>query len=245
MKRILALATAALAIAACSPRTVLIGISSGRSASGTVTLSKNYTEAVVRAGGAAVVLPTVRTREEADAVVRRMDGIIFSGGEDINPAWYGEDILNGTVEVNSARDRSDSLLARAALESGKRILGICRGEQLMNVILGGSLYQDLPTQVGEKCRHGGGAFHKVGVAEGSFLAMAMGSDSLLVNSYHHQGVKAPAPGITVVARAGDGLVEGYESRRVWAVQFHPEKMLADGEESWLKLFRAFIRACRR
>ena len=161
MKRILALATAALAIAACSPRTVLIGISSGRSAAGTVTLSKNYTEAVVRAGGAAVVLPTVRTREEADAVVRRMDGIIFSGGEDINPAWYGEDILNGTVEVNSARDRSDSLLARAALESGKRILGICRGEQLMNVILGGSLYQDLPTQVGEKCRHGGGNFHKV------------------------------------------------------------------------------------
>lgn len=245
MKRILALATAALAIAACSPRTVLIGISSGRSAAGTVTLSKNYTEAVVRAGGAAVVLPTVRTREEADAVVRRMDGIIFSGGEDINPAWYGEDILNGTVEVNSARDRSDSLLARAALESGKRILGICRGEQLMNVILGGSLYQDLPTQVGEKCRHGGGNFHKVGVAEGSFLAMAMGSDSLLVNSYHHQGVKDTAPGITVAARAGDGLVEGYESGRVWAVQFHPEKMLADGEESWLKLFRAFIRACRR
>ena len=234
------MATAALAIAACSPRTVLIGISSGRSAAGTVTLSKNYTEAVVRAGGAAVVLPTVRTREEADAVVKRMDGIIFSGGEDINPAWYGEDILNGTVEVNSARDRSDSLLARAALESGKRILGICRGEQLMNVVLGGSLYQDIPTQVDTLVKHGGGAWHRIGVEKGSVLYDLFGQDSLTVNSFHHQAVKKAAPGIRVTAYADNGIVEAYEyGDRLIAFQFHPEGM-ARTDDTWLAPFRYFI-----
>ena len=232
-------------LAACSaPKAPLIGISSSRSASGSTLLSTAYTEAVSKAGGVPVVIPAVSSREEADAILDALDGIIFSGGEDVNPAWYGEEILNGTVGIDHVRDRSDSLLARAALCSGKPILAICRGEQLMNVILGGSLYQDIPSQVPETIGHGGGSRHKIGTEEGSFLRRLYGPDSLEVNSYHHQAVKLPAPGLRIVARSADGIVEAYETDHVLAVQFHPEKMLQQGDDKWLALFREFVNGCK-
>lgn len=234
-----------LLLAACSaPKTPLIGISCSRSSSGSTLLSTSYTEAVAKAGGVALVIPTVTSREQADAVVAALDGVVFSGGEDINPAWYGEEILNGSVEIDAVRDRSDSLLARAALSSGKPILAICRGEQLMNVMLGGSLFQDIPVQVPRTVGHGGGAFHKIGLEEGSVLSRLYGTDSLEVNSYHHQAVKQAAPGVRVTARSREGIVEAYENSQVWAVQFHPEKMLQQGREQWLPLFELFVDRCR-
>ena len=184
-----------------------------------------------------MVIPTVGSRAEADAVIAAVDGIMFSGGEDVNPAWYGEDVFNETVEIDSVRDRSDSLLARAALAAGKPVLAICRGSQLLNVVLGGSLYQDLPSQLGVSHSD---VVHKIAAAEGSFLARVYGTDSLTVNSMHHQAIKDVAPGVTVVARTGDGVVEAWETPQVWAVQFHPEKMLAAGDGSWLPLFKAFV-----
>ena len=234
-----------LLLAACSaPKMPLIGISCSRSSSGSTLLSTSYTEAVAKAGGVALVIPTVTSREQADAVVAALDGVVFSGGEDINPAWYGEEILNGSVEIDAVRDRSDSLLARAALSSGKPILAICRGEQLMNVMLGGSLFQDIPVQVPRTVGHGGGAFHKIGLEEGSVLSRLYGTDSLEVNSYHHQAVKQAAPGVRVTARSREGIVEAYENSQVWAVQFHPEKMLQQGREQWLPLFELFVDRCR-
>lgn len=242
MKRVLLLL---FLLAACSqPKAPLVGITCSRSSSGSTLLGSAYTEAIGKAGGVPFVIPTVSTREEADAILDRLDGIVFSGGEDVNPAWYGEEILNETVYRDSVRDRSDSLLARAALASGKPILGICRGEQLMNVMLGGSLYQDIPTQVPGHVAHGGGAMNKIGVEEGSILWQLYGCDSLEVNSFHHQAVKDPAPGIRITARADDGIVEAYEADRILAVQFHPEKLLQGGEESWLEFFRHFVQRCR-
>ena len=244
MKRFLILL--AFCLAACSQsKAPLIGITCSRSASGSTQLSTSYTEAIAKAGGVPVVIPTVGTREEADAIVSSLDGIVFSGGEDVNPAWYGEEILNETVYIDPVRDRSDSLLSRAALSSGKPILAICRGEQLMNVMLGGSLYQDLPSQVPGNAGHGGGAMHKIGVEEGSVLATLFGTDSLEVNSYHHQAVKEVAPGVRVTARSADGIVEAYEADQVLAVQFHPEKLLQRGEEKWLALFEYFVAVCRK
>ena len=146
---------------------------------------------------------------------------------------------NETVEIDSVRDRSDSLLARAALACGKPVLAICRGSQLMNVILGGSLYQDLPSQFSGSVAHSGKT-HKIALEEGSVLAGLYGTDSLTVNSMHHQAVKDPAPGIRITARSADGIVEAWETPQIVAVQFHPEKMLAAGDSAWLPLFKAFV-----
>lgn len=222
----------------------LIGITCSRSASGSAVLGAAYSEAISKAGGIPVIIPTIGTREEADAVLAELNGIVFSGGEDINPAWYGEDILNGTVETDPVRDRSDSLLARAALASGKPLLAICRGEQLLNVMLGGSLYQDIPAQIPETVGHGGGAIHKIGLEGGSVLARLFGPDSLEVNSFHHQAVKKPAPGVRITARSREGIVEAFETDQVLAVQFHPEKALQKGDNQWLALFEYFVNTCK-
>ena len=242
MKRNLILLSAVLFAVACSSSKVpLIGITCSRSASGATMLTTTYTDAISKAGGVPTVIPTVKTREEADALLASLDGIVFSGGEDVNPAWYGEEILNETVYMDSVRDHSDSLLARAALASGKPILAICRGAQLMNVILGGSLYQDIPTQIPGADSHGGGARNRIGLEEGCVLSRIYGPDSLEANSFHHQAVKVPAPGIRITAHSADGIVEAFETDQIWAFQFHPEKMLQDGEEKWLELFKEYVR----
>lgn len=241
---------AALAFADCAPgngagKAPLIGISCSRSSSGSTLLPTTYSDALRKAGAVPMVIPTVSEAAEAEAVIASLDGILFSGGEDANPAWYGEEVLNGTVEIDFIRDRSDSLLARAALASGKPVLAICRGSQLMNVILGGSLYQDIPSQCPSEVRHSGGAFHKIGLIKGSILERIYGPDSLLVNSMHHQAVKDVAPGITVTGRSADGTVEAWETPQIWAVQFHPEKMLQAGDNRWLPFFQAFTDRCRQ
>lgn len=244
MRRILPFLSILLLAACCrAPKTPFIGISCSRGAGGATQLATSYTEAVRRAGGIAVVLPTVTDAAQAEALLGVLDGVILSGGEDVQPGWYGEDIWNETVYIDSLRDRSDSLLARAALASGKPVLAICRGAQLMNVVLGGSLYQDLPSQFGTDVAHGGGTAHRIGLEPGSVLAELYGPDSLTVNSYHHQAVKDPAPGISITARSADDIVEAYETGRVWAVQFHPEKMLQQGDSTWISLFGAFVRRC--
>lgn len=243
MKRII-FALSLLLLASCARQaTPMIGISCSRSNSGAAQLNTSYTEAVTKAGGVPVVLPTVGTPEEAAALLEKLDGIVFSGGEDVDPAMYGETIWNGTVYIDHVRDRSDSLLARAALASGKPILAICRGSQLMNVMLGGTLYQDIPSQLPEARRHSG-ATHTIAAEPGSVLAGLFGTDSLTVNSLHHQGVKDPAPGLRITARAADGMVEGYETDQVLAVQFHPEKLLQAGETRWIPFFETFVDRCR-
>ena len=232
-----------LSVSCSRPRTPLIGITCSRSESGATLLNSTYTEAVTRAGGIAVVLPTVCSSEEAEHLLGMLDGIVFSGGEDVNPGWYGEEVWNETVYMDPVRDFSDSLLARAALASGKPVLAICRGAQLMNVLLGGSLYQDLPSQLASDVVHGGGATHPIGLVEGSVLRSLFPVDSIRVNSFHHQAARDLAPGLTVTARAADGIVEAYETPRIWAVQFHPEKMLQEGGEEWLPLFEEYVRWC--
>lgn len=241
---IIALIAGASLLACSRNLSPVVGISCSRSGSGGALLPTTYTDAVFRAGGVPLVIPTVRSEAEADAVVAALDAIVFSGGEDVAPAWYGEAVWNETVEVDAVRDTSDMLLARAALASGKPILAICRGSQLLNVALGGSLLQDIPSQLPSNVGHSA-SFHKIGLSEGSVLARIYGPDSLLVNSFHHQAVKEPAPGVTVTARSSDGIVEAWEADHIWAVQFHPEKMLRSGDSRWLTLFRQFVESARR
>jgi len=250
MRRTFFLPLVLILLSACSPQPrnssdkPLIGITCSRSSKGATQLAVTYTEAITKAGGVPVVIPTLETEEEAQAILAAVDGIVFSGGEDVNPAWYGEEIWNETVHIDYIRDHSDSLLARAALATDKPILAICRGEQLINVMLGGSLWQDLPSQKMPKNRHGGGSTHTIGLEEGCILAQLMGPDSLLVNSYHHQAVKDPAPGIHVIAYDEDGIVEAYETDQILAVQFHPEKLVKEGETRWIPLFETFVERCK-
>lgn len=240
MKRILLLFTV-LALASCARRAPVIGISSGRSESGAATLSANYTDAIARAGGVPVIFPTVVDSALASALIRMVDGVVFSGGGDLDPSYYGETVWNETVEVDTLRDVSDLMLMRAALASGKPVMAICRGEQLINVVLGGTLVQDIPTQVDTMIMHSGGTRHRIGVEKGSVLYALFGEDLLTVNSSHHQAVKAPAPGVRVTARADDGIIEAYEyGDQVIAFQFHPEG-LARTDDAWLAPFRYFIR----
>lgn len=220
----------------------LVGITCSRTESGSDRLSSSYSEAIRRAGGIPLIIPTVAERSEAEAILERLDGIIFSGGEDVNPAWYGEEILNETVEVNPVRDRSDSLLGRAALDSGKPILAICRGEQLLNVLLGGSLYQDIPSQLPEAHTHRG-VKHMVALEKGGFLETLFGTDSLLVNSSHHQAVKVLSPGARKAATSDGGVIEAWENGQVLAVQFHPEGLVRE-DDKWLSLFSCFVSSCR-
>lgn len=242
MKRLLIILSviSACLTTACnfSGKAPVVGISCGHSAKGTDNLSSNYTKAILRAGGIPFIIPTIETAAQAEAVLSCLDGVVFSGGEDVNPAWYGEEVWNETVHTNPVRDRSDSLLARAALASGKPILGICRGEQLLNVMLGGSLYQDIPSQVAGAHIHRD-TVHMASIVKGSVLSRIFDGDSVLVNSYHHQAVKAHAPGIVIGAWSDDGIVEAWENKQVWGFQFHPEKMLPD-DERWLPLFKAFV-----
>ena len=240
MKRILILLLAVAALQACRPSAPLIGISCGRTSAGAASLSANYTEAVARAGGIPVIFPTVADPALAAALLKQVDGVIFSGGPDLDPSHYGETVWNETVEVDTLRDASDLMLMRAALDAGKPVLAICRGEQLMNVVLGGSLYQDIPTQVDTMVAHRN-ASHRIGVEKGSVLYGLFGEDSLTVNSLHHQAVKQVAPGVRVTAHAPDGIVEAYEyGNQVIAFQFHPEMMVRTDDE-WLAPFRYFVR----
>ena len=242
MKRIVLLLLTVLALQACCRRVApLIGISCGRTSSGASSLSTNYTDAVARAGGVPVIFPTVSDPAVAARLLEKVDGVIFSGGPDLDPSHYGETVWNETVQVDTIRDASDLLLMRAALDAKKPIMCICRGEQLMNVVLGGSLYQDIPTQVDTLVKHGGGAWHKIGVEKESVLYRLFGQDSLTVNSFHHQAVRRVAPGVRVTARAEDGTVESYEyGDQVVAFQFHPEGM-ARSDAAWLAPFRFFVR----
>lgn len=245
MKRFVLLLLTLSALWACRPSAPLIGISCGRSATGASTLSANYTEAIARAGGIPVIFPTVADSALAARLLEKVDGVVFSGGPDLDPSYYGEVVWNETVEVDTLRDVSDLMLMRAALASGKPILAICRGEQLMNVVLGGSLWQDIPTQVDTLVRHGGGAWHRIGVEKGSVLDDLFGQDSLTVNSFHHQAVKDAAPGIRVTARADNGIIEAYEyGNQVIAFQFHPEGM-ARTDDAWLAPFRLFVKKAGR
>lgn len=152
-----------LVLVGCKGSAPLIGISCGWDG-GRIDVSDAYARSVRAAGGVSVVLPPVLSMEEAASVLGKVDALILTGGEDVDPARYGEAVLNATVEVNGARDTSDFYLATEALRMGLPILGICRGGQLMNVVLGGSLFQDLPSQIGSMAIGGSSAVDCCGSA---------------------------------------------------------------------------------
>ena len=188
-------------------------------------VSRAYVDAVVRAGGLPVVLPVLDAAGAGESV-SRIDGLILSGGGDIDPSSYGEERDAHVYGVSADRDASDFALVRQAYEQGLPVLAICRGMQVLNVAFGGTMHQHL----------GDGPPHldvpnaystpqQVTVAPDSNLHRITGSDQLLVNSLHHQAVKDVGPSLCISARADDGIIEGLEISgcpTITAVQWHPE-----------------------
>ena len=216
------------------------------------SLNENYIRSVSAGGGLPLLLPVLADKAEIADCVASIDGLLLSGGGDVLPLRYGEEPLAGLGAVNSARDESEIGLVLAAKERGIPILGICRGHQLINVALGGSLYQDLQRQLPGALDHSppeGQAMdelrHTIELCGSeSRLAMALGSGKLAVNSFHHQGVKRLAPGLVETAKAQDGLNEAYEGEGkafLMGLQFHPEALSAR-YPAFLAVFAAFVRA---
>lgn len=210
-------------------------------------LPKSYFDSVTRAGGIAVLLPPQPVdRAVAERVLDGLDGLIVCGGKDIDPARYGQEAHPETDEPRHDRDAWEDALLRAALERELPFLGICRGAQMLNVALGGTLHQHLPDVVGDRrYQAGGGIFNtvEVGVDPGSRLAGILGGDTVFAHVYHHQAIDRVADGLQVSARTADGTIEAVELPSVpyaVAVQWHPE---IDAED--LRLFASLVDAARR
>ncbi|MGH2515320.1 MAG: gamma-glutamyl-gamma-aminobutyrate hydrolase family protein [Ktedonobacterales bacterium] len=210
-----------------------------------------YIIAVEQAGGAPVLLPPLESPESMAAIRARLDGLLLTGGGDLAPALYGEERLPECGEIEVERDAGELDLTRWALEAGVPVLGVCRGMQLLNVVRGGTLYQDIVTQHPGSPRHDVTEFgrthraHAIAINPRSRIAAILGTCEPVVNSLHHQAVKDIGAGIEIVGWSEDGIAEALELPGypfVLAVQHHPEELYATDEAS-RRLFAAFVRAC--
>jgi putative glutamine amidotransferase len=209
-------------------------------------VSSGYVDGIARTGGIPFILPLMTTPDAPFChMVEALDGIILTGGEDPAPHLYGEPPLHGLGEVSYERDLAELALIKLAVERKKPILGICRGMQILNIALGGTLIQDIPRQVPDSYQHAQKSSKQYGThlirLEPGFIADALGKTEVLVNSSHHQAVKDPAPGMKVTGRSGDGVIEAIESEDglLIGVQWHPERMWSH-DETMLKLAEAFV-----
>jgi putative glutamine amidotransferase len=209
-----------------------------------------YVARVVEAGGVPVVLPNVAP-EEAAEYVARVDGLLLSGGVDVDPHAYGAEPHPRLGEVDALRDRFEIALVRAARTAGLPIFGVCRGMQLVNVAFGGTLIQDIPSQVPGAIRHDQTTVdlqqpsHGVSLSEGTQLRALVGAGSARVNSFHHQAVERMAEGFRATARSSDGVLEAMEHESgpfFQCVQWHPERLADDPVTR--ALFQAFVAAAR-
>ncbi|MFH1228327.1 MAG: gamma-glutamyl-gamma-aminobutyrate hydrolase family protein [Planctomycetota bacterium] len=214
-----------------------------------VRLKRSYCDAVIRAGGAPVIIPPI-IGNNPDSYISRLDGIVFTGGTDINPSAYGERPLKmkgnrGVAKfISEEKFQSDLSLMRSALKNRIPLLAICYGIQLLNVALKGALFQDIEYQAKTTLKHLR-ARHRVYVCDTSLLHHIVGRTVIKVYSSHHQAVKTPGKGIFINARATDTIIEGVELPRkihpfCLGVQWHPEVTINEPEH--LKLFKALINA---
>lgn len=197
-----------------------------------IALYAIYVEALERIGLAPVLVTPAHTMASLPVLLGQCCGLVLTGGEDVDPSRYGEEPKPGLGLTNPERDEAELATLRYAMERELPILAICRGCQLLNVYLGGTLYQDLTLERPSSVQHEqtepwGRRTHDVRVEPGSRLAEIVGSDELCINSFHHQGIKDLAPGLRAVAQAADGTIEAVESETYpsWllGLQWHPER----------------------
>lgn len=213
-------------------------------------VSRNNCRAIEWAGGTPFILPYI---DAVEVIAAQIDGLYVTGGNDIDPAYYGEQPMEGLGRLDPTRDQFEVALIQAMLTLGKPVLGVCRGAQILNVVLGGTMYQDIASQVtNATIQHrqqapAGHPFHDVEITKDSLLFRITGETSIRVNSRHHQANKEPGEGLVFSGFSSDGIVEAVESTThpfVLGVQWHPEDLLQDGVDVVSgKIYTSFIQAC--
>jgi len=221
-----------------------------------ISLSDAYSKAVIEAGGIPFIMPCAPGAKLVSEMVSRADGILLSGGDDIQPKLYWEevpaDLLKTSTEHDPQRDLFETVLVSEVFRQRKPMLAICRGHQIVNVALGGTLIVDLPSQAPSEIKHArldlkDKVVHPIEINEDSMLAQILGKREIGVNSTHHQAIGKVAPGLKVTARAADGVIEATELCKpilpyYLSVQFHPERLIWRHPQ-FLELFRSFTAAC--
>lgn len=208
----------------------------------------DYINAVMLSGGVPLVMPNIEGDDNIDELVRLADGILFSGGEDVHPRYFNEEIKADNLKMCDRRDKFEMKLAEKVLRMNMPLLGICRGMQLLNIAAGGNIYQDIGMQYKTELRHSSpqsskeDIIHNVKLVEKTKLYNLCGTGLKEVNSFHHQAVKDLAPLFKASAYSEDGLLEAYEQegdRFLVGLQWHPE-MLFEKYPEELKIFRSFV-----
>ncbi len=217
-------------------------------------MSRSYVNALLTAGAAPLLIPHIESKSVLRALFERLDGLLLPGGGDIDPVHFCEARHPKCNEPSAERDDTELTLARWAMEGGVPVLGICRGIQVLNVALGGSLFQDIQAQIPGAERHDwypnyprDRRSHMVAVSPDTLLAHVVGATTLPVNSLHHQSVKDVAPGLVVTGYSPDGIVESVEAPDhpfAVGVQWHPEE-LVESDVRAQRLFDAFVEASRQ
>lgn len=211
-------------------------------------LRENYCTAIVNAGG--IPFPLVHELALVDGYLSLIDGLLITGGgHDVDPTLYGENEIHPTVKLSPRRTFFEKDMVQKTLERNLPLLGICGGEQVLNVALGGTLIQHIPDAIPgalehKQTCHPDEASHEIKVEKGTLLHQILGKEDFLVNSVHHQAVKNPAPGVVVNAWAPDGVIEGIEApayKFCLGIQWHPEFIVMPQEST---LFKAFVAAAR-
>ena len=210
-----------------------------------------YFGGITEAGGLPVMLPLTNDSADIQQITFMCDGFLFTGGQDVDPKLYSARKTGACGECSPERDLMEELLLKRAMEADKPILGICRGIQFINAALGGTLWQDIPSQFSDTITHCQKPpydvpIHEVNIRADSPLYDLLKADTIPVNSYHHQGVRALSPELLPMAEAPDGLIEAVyapNKKFLWAVQWHPEfSYLKDGNSRLI--FKEFVRNCR-
>jgi putative glutamine amidotransferase len=229
------------------------GVTRNVSGADRVSLNAAYPLAVLRAGGIPLVLSPLIGTGHNEEILDAIDGLVLSGGEDIDPAFYNQPRHPRLGDVDPVRDAFEIALFRDAQVRALPVLAICRGIQLVNVALGGTLWQDIPSEVPGALNHNPGTerdarTHLVEITPGSRLAAALGGTRFEVNSFHHQAIRDLAPGLAVTATSPDGIIEGGEgsAQDPWllAVQWHPEEFHRQDEAPDHGLFGALMKQAR-
>ncbi len=216
-----------------------------------IGMNHSYSAAIEAAGALPLLLPYSENEETLDGYISRLDGFVFTGGADIDPKHFGEEIKPTCGKIYPFRDSFELLMFRKIIEKKKPILGICRGAQIINVALGGTLYQDLPTEYKVTLSHrqdlpNTEPSHEIIILENTPLHRLIGKGRMMGNSFHHQAIKTLGKDLSVTALSEDGVIEAvtYEGDSyLRAYQWHPERLVTLNVDN-LSLFKEFIEACK-
>jgi len=218
------------------------------------TMRTTYIRSVIAGGGVPILVPVSLDAATLRELYDACDGVLLTGGDDVDPARFDEVRHEKTAGIDPLRDEAEILMTRWAAEDDKPLFAICRGIQVMNVALGGSLVQDIPSQCVNPLSHDGnyygpsrdGIHHTIAVVPDSRLASILGAGDVGTNSFHHQAIGRVADGLVVTAHSGDGVIEAVEMpgrRFLLGVQWHPEEMTLERDDM-LRLFRDFAAAAQ-